>query len=219
MADKPKNDPLFSSAEEYFNDAERDLAKLEPGWAKAALCFRTNEHFGHGVSERRLQGLSRIYEQLEVYRRRFEGGDTLALLQAISNCAQENLPLPTWLAHAYIAALANFQSISGPLSLDDVFKSPVLPTNTTNKKEDAIRDWETGALLWRDMWMLVHRDQKISSFNAALKATLSAKKYGVKESKARELVLMVEKSQLQFLGKTQTLSRFLEIRQKAFQGE
>lgn len=209
--------PFFSPAEAYYNEEERDLAKLEPAWAKAALYFRTGEHCGHPPTSRRTQSMIRIHDQLEVYRKRFEAGDTMALLQAVGNCAEENLPLPTWLALAYGKALKSFLSVGGPPSLDEVFKSPILPTDTPKKAAAARQDWQLGCTLWGDVWKLVHKDRTLLSLDAAFTALLASKDYGVKKTKAKELALMVEKSQLQFLGKTETLSRFLDIRRKAFQ--
>lgn len=209
-------DPLFAKAEDYYNDDERALARIDAAWAKAALCFRTGQehHFGHGTTQRRMQPLRRIFEGLEVYRTRFLEGDTMALLQAIHSCALENLPLPTWLANAYSDALSGFLSVGGKPSLDDVFTSPVLPTDTAKKAATARQDWQLGSTIWHDVWMLVHRDKTILSVDAAFTAALAAKDYGVKKTKAKALAGAAEKSQLQHLGHKNTLSRFLEKRRK-----
>lgn len=208
--------PFFSPAEAYYNDEERELARLEPAWAKAALYFRTGEHCGHGPTERRCQPLQRIYEKLEVFHGRFKEGDTMALLQAVGMCAKENLPLPTWLALAYQKALQEFLNVGGPPSLDDVFKSPVLPTDTPMKADIARRDWQHGGELWHDLWELVMKDPSLTSFDAALTALLATGKYSVGKTKAKQLFAMVEKSQNEFLGKKRTLSQFLAKRRKAF---
>ena len=69
-------------------------------------------------------------------------------------------------------------------------------------------------LLWRDVWDIVAQDKSITSFDSAITRLLESKKYGVAKTKAKQLVLMVDTSQAQFLGKTDTLPRFLEKRRK-----
>ncbi len=59
-----------------------------------------------------------IHARLEVFRRRFESGNTMALLHAINSCAEENLPLPTWLAIAFGDAFDRFLAPGAPTSLD-----------------------------------------------------------------------------------------------------
>lgn len=206
--------PIPSS---YFNEGERSLANVENGWAKAAVCLRTlgAEHFGHHGG-RRLQGLPAVHESIEVWRRRYEAGDTLSLLQAIKVCAEENLPLPTWLASAYQAALKRFLEPGGPLSLDAVFYSDRLPTDTPAKAAAARQDWQLGIVLWSEAWKVAMADQTIQSVDAVVETVLSQREFGVKKTKARSLILMVEDSQREHLGsrKDQHLSRFLAKRRK-----
>ena len=125
----------------HFQDSERKLAKLDIGWAKSALCLRTlGEHrHGHGNN---IKGLSflRVFELLEALRERFEGGDTMALLHAVRSCADENVPLPTWLAVAFQDALQRFNALDGPTSLDEVFSSHRIPTDTPKKAAAAKQD-------------------------------------------------------------------------------
>lgn len=206
--------PFDSKPEDYYDQGEHALARLDPAWAKAALYFRTGEHFGHPAGSRRMQSLLRIHEQLEVYHKRFVSGDSMALLQAISSCSLENLPLPTWLATAYQKALTGFLSVGGPASLDQVFASPALPTDTEKKAANARQDWQLGGEIWRHLWEVAHGDESIQSLDAAFNIVLAAKGYGVGKTKAKVLVAMVEKSQLEHLGKKETLSRFLMKRRK-----
>ena len=91
---------IIESFDEMSNDDERDLARLEPAWGKAALFFRTGCRLGHQNGSMRCMSLIQVHRGLEVYRRRLSSGDTLSLLHAVSMCAEENLPLPTWLADA-----------------------------------------------------------------------------------------------------------------------
>ncbi len=189
---------------------------VEEAWAKVALFFRTGEHFGHKPRSRRTQSLLRIHERINVYKTRFKAGDTLALLQAIALCAEENLPLPTWLATAYQTALTSFLQVGGPPTLDAVFNSPTLPTNTAKAAAAARQDWVLAVALYRRAWETVQANAAITSLDGLITAVLAAGKFGVAKTKARALILMVEKNQLQHLGydQSKSLSRFLLKRRK-----
>lgn len=210
--------------EDYYNDTERYIDKIESAWAKVALYFRTENHFGHAEGSERARGLLTIHTQLEVYRRRFEGGqDTMALLHAISVCAEENLPLPTWLAVSYQAALSKFLKPGGVTSLDAVFYSPNLPTSTPSKTVESQYDWQLGCQVYGAVWDIVQAETSITSIDGALTAVLKrgGSKVGehvyafkIGKTKARALLSMVEKNQLEFIGEEQALSRFLEKRRK-----
>ena len=215
---KSKAPVLSDRAADHFNELERDIALTEPAWAKAALYFRTEllHHFGHKDFERRCQSMLDIQERIEVYRDRFERGDTLSLLQAVAMCAEENLPLPTWLALAFVKALDSFLSMGGPLSLDAVFRSSSLPTGTAKKTAEAKQFWVLGGAIFRATWDAAQADVSITSFDAALKMALSKTDFGVKKTTARRLYLMIEKNQLELLGrdKSKGLSSFLAKRRK-----
>jgi hypothetical protein len=201
--------------EDYYDDTERNIEKIESAWAKAALYFRTEQHFGHPVGSERTRGLLTIREQLDVYKTRFESGqDTMALLHAVSVCAEENLPLPTWLATKYREAFHSFLAVNGKTSLDEIFYSPRLPTDTAKKTALARQDWALGAEIWRALWNVSMADISITSLDRAVTEVLKIHKFGVGKTKAKSLYLMVEKNQLELLGKGQTLSRYLEKRRK-----
>lgn len=205
-----RTDGLFS----LWDEGERDLAALEPAWGKAAFFFRTGHRLGHGSDSMRCMSLLEVYRMLDVFRNRFEKGDTLSLLQAISMCAEENLPMPEWLAQSFHRHMTAFGCPGAPPSLDDVFFSKELPTNSPKKAAQARQDWQLGGLLWRDIWNIVVSNESITSFDGAITRLLESKKYGVAKTKAKRLVLMVDTSQTQFLGKTDALPRFLEKRRK-----
>jgi hypothetical protein len=216
---RKSNGFLTDRAQDLFDTVEKDIASLDIGWAKAALYFRSDlhEHFGHGERSRRMQSLLRIHEQLLVYKRRFEDGDTLSLLNAIAMCADENLPLPTWLALAYRAALGSFLGIGGVTSLDTTFFSKNLPTNTAKAAASAKQDWQLAAEIYRATWEVAKDDPAITSFDVALSKALVNRRFGTQKTKARALFLKMEKSQHEFLGydKSKSFSRFLAIRRKA----
>lgn len=201
--------------ENYYNDNERYIDKIESAWAKSALYFRTGNHFGHAVGSERARGLLTIHEQLEVYRQRFEDGkDTLALLHAVSVCAEENLPLPTWLAVKYQEAFHSFLSLDGPTSLDAIFHSPNLPTNTSKKTAIARQNWQLGTSIYSALWDVATTDTGITSLDGALDVALKKNNFGVNKSKARSLFVMIEKNQLELLSLSQSLSQYLAKRQK-----
>jgi hypothetical protein len=90
-------------ASTYYSDVEKDIAKLEPAWAKMALYFRCGVYrFGHCDGELRCKSLKKIKFELDARRKRVEAGDKLEILAAVAECAKENMPMPTWLATAFI---------------------------------------------------------------------------------------------------------------------
>ncbi|MBK1684043.1 hypothetical protein [Rhodoferax fermentans] len=200
-----------------YNDEEKELNILDSGWAKFALGLRIGIRYGHKQGQVHLRSLADMKSALDVWRVRFEGGDTLALLQAIQVCAEENLPLPSWLAVAFSEAMNDFLKPGGKHSLDLVFCSPTLPTNTPSKAAAAKQDWVLGGQLWHDCWQYAIDHEEVFSLDAVLDSVLASKSWGVKKRKARDLVTRVDESQAQHLHKRekQPLARFLEKRRKA----
>lgn len=204
---------MFEWIEEKFNDFERGLATIEPAWAKASLYFRSegNFHLGHGNSLR-MRGLLKIWEELEARRKGFEAGDTIELLHAIQCCANENLPLPTWLAVAFNKQFTATLKPGGPVSLDEAFTSHDAPT-TEAKRRTRNRDWQIGGKLWRATWEAIREDKSITSLDAALTKISSAMTdAGVGKTKARQLIEMVDRSQARLVPTYQPFSQFLAKR-------
>lgn len=197
--------------ESHFDARERELFKLDEAWAKAALGFRTGFRFGHG--NMRARSLVKVHDFSQVYKRRNERGDTLSLLQAVAFFAEENLPLPEWLATAFCDALNTFTQPGTCTSLDQVFHSKTLPTDTPQKTASAKQDWLLGGAIWVKVWDAVMEDESITTFDAALTIALKKENFGVGKTKARELFLMHDKNQSEFI-KCATLSRYLELRRK-----
>jgi hypothetical protein len=208
----------FPHPDSYYNDVEKSIAVLDEGWARSALCLRTGGkwRFGHGC-EHRARSLSQVKSSLEVWHGRFKAGNTLAILHAVQLCAEENMPLPTWLAGAFSKAFGGFLQPGGPHSLDAVFKSPTLPTNTPSKAAAAKQDWQLAGELWRDCWSEAIANEKITSIDALLDIVLAAKPWGVKKRKARKLVIKIDENQAEhmLMREKQPLARFLEKRCKA----
>ena len=205
---------LLEAFEDICNDGEHDLAKLEPAWGKAALFFRTGYRLGHILDSLRCISLADVHRMLSVYRVRFEKGDTLSLLQAVGICAEENLPLPTWLAHAFRSRMTAFLRPGKLRSLDDIFCSVNLPTGSAKKAAAVRQDWQLAGKLWQDAWEIARDDQMLSSFDRVIERLLSIRSYGVGKTKAKQLVTMIENNQGRLLGKDLSLSRFLEKRRK-----
>jgi hypothetical protein len=205
---------IVESFDDMCDDEERDLARLEPAWGKAARFFRTGCRLGHQTGSIRCMSLLKVHRVLEVYRRRLTSGDTLSLLHAISTCAEENLPLPTWLADAFQSQMTEFLTPGRSRSLDEVFRSKSLPTNSAKKAAAARQDWQLGARLCHDAWELAQKDKTLTSFDRIVARLLKGTDYGVAKTKAKELIIMIETSQSQFLDKELSLSRFLEKRRK-----
>lgn len=204
--------------ENHFDERERALNRLEPAWAKAAHALRTDLRFGHPAGSLRGLGLIQLHECLEVYRLRFEAGDSLGLLQAVAVCSEENVPLPEWLALAFSKALQTFLEPGGPASLDAVFHSPSRSTATPKKAAAARQDWLLANQIWTAVWDVVNRDAALCSLDGALKLVLSSSRFGVGMTKARELFNMAERNQMEHLramgSNSQPLSRIFAKRRK-----
>jgi hypothetical protein len=205
---------LVEPFEGVANADEAELARLELAWGKAALFFRTGYRLGHPNGSMRCMSLLEIYRLLEVHRQRVEAGNTLALLQAIGVCMEENLPAPTWLANAFLKRITEFLRPGKMRSLDEVFSSKTLPTASARKAAAVRQDWQLGATLWSDAWDLARQDSKLSSYDRVVDALLKRRDYGVAKTKAKRLISTIEKNQSELLGKDLSLSRFLEKRRK-----
>lgn len=213
----------FRNAASNYDEKEKELAKLDPAWANVVLYFRTGRHFGHNAGETRARGLVKIHAEIEIYRARFDSGDTLSLLYAIAVCARENLPLPSWLAKGYCEHLDSFLKPGGKTSLDEVFRNDVLPSNPKKRDARAARarlDWELGGQIYDAIWQIAINDEAITSLDAAVTAALKSAHYGVGKTKAKELFSMIDRNQAEYLKsqsehhQNKSFSRFLEIRRK-----
>jgi len=196
-------------AESCYNDDERQLRNLDPAWAKAAHFFRTGHRFGHGDGIR-TRSILEVHREVEARRKRYEDGDTMELLHAVKLCAEENLPLPTWLALEFNKRFSAIGKPGGPTSLDLIFYSRSLPTTTPKKAAQAQQDWQIGALLWQAVWKVAAGHNGLSP---ALDTVLKDGKYGVKKTTATRLVKLIDKTQSELTGQ-QSLSQFWTKRRK-----
>lgn len=196
-----------------FDEGEKELATLELGWAKTALHFRTGRHFGHSRGSIRARSLVAIHQELDARRARFERGSKVELLHAILICANENLPMPTWLASAFGAAFGAYINVADPTaSLDEAFG-----TLRPGKKGTADkRDWELGSQLYSAAFKVAVQDESVESLDAVLTTVLAQKHWGIGKTKARKLLLQLDETYRE-LSTSQGLSRFLELRRKQVQ--
>jgi hypothetical protein len=208
----------FADKLAHFSKTEHELDKLETSWAKAALFFRTGERMGHCDGERRVSTLVEVHRKLEARRTRFEKGNTFDLLHAVALCAEENLPLPTWLASAFRNAIDGFTKADEtttvdtvPVSLDDVFGSGNLRTNTAQKAHTARRDWAKGIEFRSRVYEVVAADPSIQTIDRAVSVALKGGSFAFQMTRAKELLDLIDKTQHELAG-TMLLSEYLAKR-------
>jgi hypothetical protein len=204
----------FPSFENTCNDDEREIAELERAWGKAATFFRTGMRFGHAPNSICTMSLQQVHDLLQVFRSRLQRGDTLSLLQAVALCAEENVPLPEWLATEFRARIKAFLQPGQHTSLDEVFRSENVPANSSKRAAAARQDWMLAGRLWHDAFDVAREDATLSSVDSVVTRLLSKRNYGVAKTKAKKLIGMVEANQSEFLRKDVSLSRFLAERRK-----
>lgn len=195
--------PMWTGAQAHFNEQEWNLEKIEPAWAKAALCFRSNGeyHYGHGDDEERCRSLSMLAGTLMAMQARFKNGSDIELLIAIALCAEENLPMPTWAAEAFLQRFGRYIAVpvdnngkfagrigDQPSSLDEAFLGASAPA-TPAKLDARHRDWAIARQLW--VHVREHAAEH-TGFTPAVEAALRELDPGIGRSKALELVQWVE---------------------------
>ena len=188
---------------------ETELSRIEDAWGRCAHGFRTLQRVGHN-GETRVQSLAQVHEQLTRRRDRFEAGDTFELLHAIALCAAENLPMPSWLAIAFVRQFDQLIGMSGnAASLDDAFGSRTLRTETPRGAAKARRDWELGTELWCAVGLIAPQHCGLDpALREVLKAGRAGRPWGIGLTRARELVTRIDQSQTELSsGRIRPLSR------------
>ena len=185
-----------------LSPSELALDRLDSAWATCAAGFRTGIRSGHR-GEARNQPLLAVHTDLQARRAQFLRGDSLALLQAVAVCAEENLPMPRWLATAFVRELTKFTSTGGTAkSLDAVFASRQLPTQTEKAAAKARRDWELGVQLWRAVRAIATNHSGLDpALRTVLKAGRDGLEWGVGPTRARELVKMIDETQVELTSR------------------
>lgn len=214
--------------ENHYGSYEKDMARLDPAWAKIALYFRSDTapvrfiHKGIGALS-----VARLAQRLDALRVRAEKGESYSILAAISLCAEQNWPLPEWLALMFMQAMDNHGRGGKFASLDDVFYSTELVGKGQSAKAkknhaEKIRDdLATGNRLWNECWCKAQNCTEITSLSAVVEAVLedaviAGAPYPVKFRTAFEMVKKHDLNQAELLGKRekQPLARFLAKRCK-----
>lgn len=175
-----------------------DLTKIDSAWGACAALLDAASHSEPGEpSERRLTA---IHDALERRRDQVAAGNTLAILLAISECADADLPLPEWLKAAFTQRINAFVSgsPSAPPTLDAIFSSPNLRSGAKRRRLDRAQ-WELGLRLWSAM---LAKEFDHRSFDTALTAVLAEGRWPVKKTQARKLVLRIDHSRRQLTGGT-----------------
>jgi hypothetical protein len=212
---------LFGRPEDHFDARERELNNLEPAWAKASLAFRALTRYGHEAGSVRGHSLIKVNERLNVFKKSFQKGESLALLRAVYVCAEENVPLPTWLAIAYREALDKFFVPGVASSLDQVFNSQAIPTSTAKRHAAALQDFKLGSILLKECWKTAREDPMLTSIDEVVERVLAAQKppLGIEKTKARRLFERAESTQIEHLraggSSTQPLSHLFKERRKS----
>jgi hypothetical protein len=209
--------PSLDDPSDHYNADEKEWERIDPAWAKAALCFRTESawRFGH-KGELRCFPIVSVHAELEVYRKRYEAGGKINLLRAIAYCSEENMPLPTWLALAFREHMKIYDGLdTGAFTLDEVFVNPKLKTNSTKEIARSKQEWKLGGEMWFMANDIAQAEPDTTSFDAVVKKVLKRKNWGVGLTTAKRLIEEHDKNQYELLGKpSQSLSGFLSKRRK-----
>lgn len=214
--------------ETYYGEYEKDIARLDPAWAKLALYFRSDTapsrftHKGIGALS-----VVRLAQRLNALKDRAEKGERYSILAAIRLCAEQNWPLPEWLAVMFMKAMDDHWKGGIFAHLDDVFYSTELAGKgqsvkaKKNHAEKIRRDFEIGNRLWLECSRKARTCTEITSLSAVVQAVLAdavtaGEPYPVKFRTAYELVKKHDKNQAELLGKRekQPLARFFAKRCK-----
>ena len=123
---------LFAKLRPTFTAEEERLARVEQSWADFAARART------GKGGRRVRTLLRVHALLELHRETLDGGDKSALLWALRECCEENVPLPYWAAAGILDILALVQR--APVSLPNAFGLNKRKLRPSGKRAQADRN-------------------------------------------------------------------------------
>lgn len=198
--------PLWGDAGP-MTEIENALDDLEPSWSDFAYAIRPKS-MGR-VSRRipgrptiRAQSLGQVQAILNGYREQFEAGDRAAAFSAMTTCAEENVPMPYWLAAAVldIGTAVRAQPARGqqPKSLHDLFGlSKLLPTTKTRGSK-VRRDLQLRAEIWAATHTLM-RDRKLS-VDAAIKLAREKLNFPYAQRTARQMFDTQESIQTRYLN-------------------
>jgi hypothetical protein len=199
-----------AALDEWFSQltpAEAEKARKEQAFLDRRLSQLTAQaaaRSGQDAAERitphgvRLQTVIGDYRELEIYRAQYEGGDASAILRAFAFALSCSLPPPAWAVDAFLDRYKRHaEPQHGAPSLDDLFGAG--KPNTAAKRAKQTQDWRIGCELWGGVVKALAAG-RASSLTTALRQVLAARKWGIAETKARELVEAVERVQRPIYG-------------------
>lgn len=147
---------------------ELTLAALEPSWADFLYALRTARRIVRVPSKRgvRMRGYDKLHRIFEDYRQQLGEGRRAAVFYALVMCADENVPMPYWLADEVIRIAAEVlrepSRDERPKGLHELFGlSRLLPTGG-KKASTTRRDRGLRIKLWTKVHELISSDAKAS---------------------------------------------------------
>lgn len=123
-----------------YNDDERELAVIEESWADHLRGLRTGTRVREkaGRPHWRAGSLQQVATMLDYFRSEFEAGNKAAMMDALLTTADENVPMPYWLADALNDAVSSV--LEGKTLHEAVGYEKRFPTSTKAATK-ARRDW------------------------------------------------------------------------------
>jgi len=197
--------PLWGDAG-AMTEVESALDDLEPSWADFAYAIRPDSMARvvrrPGVSPSiRCASLDTVHSVLEHYRELLGRGERPAIFDALTYCAEENVPMPYWLGAELIAIATQLhQKPTGkrPDSLHQLFGMEArFPTSQT-KAVKAKRDLHLRGQLWHAASTLMAGDANLSK-DAAIKQAREQLRFPYSQRKARDMFELQETIQRGFL--------------------
>lgn len=190
-----------------MTEVEAALDDLEASWADFAYAIRPNSmarvvrRLG-GPASIRMDSLGQVHAVLEHYRGKLSSGDRSAIFDALTHCAEENVPMPYWVSAALIEIARELHHApklgAQPKSLHSLFGMDArFPTSAT-KAIKAKRDLQLRGQLWWTACTIMGDNPGISK-DAAVKKACAELRFPYSHRKALQLFDLQNKIQREFL--------------------
>jgi hypothetical protein len=178
-----------------MTEVESALDDLEPSWADFAYAIRP-DGMGRpsrrvpGVLSEKTQGLATVHALLEGYHDQYKAGERIGIFHALTTCAEENVPLPYWLATAILDIRKDVSAEPRkgelPKSLHDLFGLGQLLPLTRTKGMKARRDIQLQGRIWAaTRTIMAERGTRL--VDAALEEARRKLAFPYSQRKAREM--------------------------------
>lgn len=200
----------MSGISEPFDETEKELDRLEPAWADFAHGARTGVRMRRDDPARETglcMSLAEVAQQLAAYRARFDAGESVALLHALSFALEQTVPPPHWVAVAARERLSRTLGMASrePLSLHDAFDLgavvPLSPKRYAKDRAYLRAQWR----LYRDASSLMCKTG--CTLDAALRQLKDEGRLTMGLTKARELFEKQQEIQRAHVSNTKTVRR------------